>query len=222
MGRFWTISILTVLHHLLDVLIHLAPQGYCQCLDATADTQHRNLAIESQTNQHQLGRITLLIDVMKTRRRFFAHPQRVMISPTRQNQTIEMLQGIDDDCTIGNGRNNDRRTTCRYYLLIITITKRCINVFVIGCDAYYGLMLRFGKRRVRTLEMRLQVKCFHLFILFQKYYSSSKRTGISRLILCSSEMSVSVETTPGIACNLLLSKSMSCSLSRAYNLMSIV
>ena len=46
-------------------------------------------------------------------------------------------------------------------------------------------------------------------------YSSSKITGISRLMLCSREMRVSVETTPGMACNLLLSKSMSCSLSRA-------
>ena len=39
--------------------------------------------------------------------------------------------------------------------------------------------------------------------------------GISRFTLCSSEMSVSVATTPGIHCSLLLSKSINCSLSRA-------
>ncbi len=97
MGRFGTVSILTVLHHLLDILIHLSAQGYRQGLDATADAKHRNLAVESQTDKHQLGSITLLIDVVKTGRRLFAHPQRVMVAATRQNQSIEMLQGIDDD-----------------------------------------------------------------------------------------------------------------------------
>ena len=75
-----------------------------------------------------------------------------------------MLQGIDDDCTVGNWRDDDRRSTCRNHLLVITVAKRSINVLVIGSKTDYGLMLRFGKRRVRSLEMRLQVKCFHLFI----------------------------------------------------------
>ena len=43
----------------------------------------------------------------------------------------------------------------------------------------------------------------------------SKLTGISRFMLCSREMSVSVDTTPGMLCILLLSRSMSCSLSCA-------
>ena len=45
--------------------------------------------------------------------------------------------------------------------------------------------------------------------------SYSVLTVISRLMLCSRDISVSVETTPGMVCNWLLSKSMSCSLSCA-------
>ena len=43
----------------------------------------------------------------------------------------------------------------------------------------------------------------------------STRIGISFLILCSREISVSVATTPGISCILLFSKSIRCSLSHA-------
>ena len=43
----------------------------------------------------------------------------------------------------------------------------------------------------------------------------SGRMGISFLMLCSSEISVSVEITPGISCILLFSNSIRCSLSRA-------
>ena len=78
-----------------------------------------------------------------------------MVAATRQNQSIKMLQGIDDDLSIGNRRNNDRRTASRYYLLIITVAKRSIDTFIIGSKANYRLMLRFGKSRVCILEMRL-------------------------------------------------------------------
>lgn len=57
---------------------------------------------------------------------------------------------------------------------------------------------------------------------FKPYYEPSTLhaqpstlTGISRLMLCSSEMRVSVATTPGMSCSFPLSSSMSCSLSRA-------
>ena len=88
MGWFGAVGILTVLHHLLDVLIHFSAQGYRQGLDASADAEHRYLTVESQTDKHQLCSITLLIDIVKTGRRLLAHPQRVMVASTRQDQTI--------------------------------------------------------------------------------------------------------------------------------------
>ena len=77
------------------------------------------------------------------------------ISYKNANTSSPEIQGIDDDLSIGNRRNNDRRTASRYYLLIITITKRSIDTFIIGSKANYRLMLRFGKSRVCILEMRL-------------------------------------------------------------------
>ena len=155
MGWFSAVSILAVLYQLLDILAHLSAQRNGKGLDAPADAKHRNLAVESQSGNHQFGSITFLIDVVKTGRRLFAHPQRIMVAATRQNQSIKMLQGIDDDLSIGNRRNNDRRTASRYYLLIITVAKRSIDTFIIGSKANYRLMLRFGKSRVCILEMRL-------------------------------------------------------------------
>ena len=155
MGRFGTVGILAMLYQLLDILAHLSVQRNSEGLDAPADAKHRNLTVESQSGNHQFGSITFLIDIVKTGRRLFAHPQRIMVAATRQNQSVEMLQGIDDDLSIGNRRNNDRRTASRYYLLIITITKRSIDTFVIGSKSNYRLMLRFGKSRVCILEMRL-------------------------------------------------------------------
>ena len=140
---------------MLDILTHLSTQRNGEGLDAPADAKHRNLAVESQSGNHQFGSITFLIDVVKTGRRLFAHPQRIMVAATRQNQSIKMLQGIDDDLSIGNRRNNDWRTASRYYLLIITVAKRSIDTFIIGSKANYRLMLRFGKSRVCILEMRL-------------------------------------------------------------------
>ncbi len=162
MGRLRTVGILTMLHHLLDVLIHFSTQSYRQGLYASANAKHRNLAIESQASEHQLCRIAFLIDVVKTWRRFFAKPQGIMVAATRQDQSVEMFQGVDDDGAVGYGRDNDRRSTSRYHLLVITITKRSVNILVIGSDANHGLTFRFGKRRVRILEMRLQFKCLHL------------------------------------------------------------
>ena len=164
MGRLRAVGLLTVLHHLLDVLVHLSFQGYRQSLDAPTDAKHRNLAVESQAGNHQFGCITLLVDIMKARRRFLTHPQRIIVATPCQYQAIEMLQRIDHDRSVGHGRDDDRRTACRYHLLVITITKRSVDAFVIGGKANDGLTLRFGKSRVRITKMRLQVKCFHLFV----------------------------------------------------------
>ena len=46
--------------------------------------------------------------------------------------------------SIGNRRNNDRRTASRYYLLIITVAKRSIDTFIIGSKA--------GLKRTERLE----------------------------------------------------------------------
>ena len=67
----------------------------------------------------------------------------------------------------------------------------------------------------------ISVFCFGTTPLFYLSYFSGQ-IGISFLMLCSSEINVSVAVTPGISCILLFSKSIRCSLSRAYTLVSMV
>jgi len=83
-------------------------------------------------------------------------------------------------------------------------------------------------RKEKTVEERLAVifsAPLPLVVYMEERkspYCFSGQIGISFLMLCSNEISVSVAVTPGISCILLFSKSIRCSLSRAYTLVSMV
>ena len=153
MGRFLTLSILRMLHSLSDVLLHLSPQSYSQSLNATTDTQHRNLSIISQANQEELSKITLPIDMMELRRRLLTHPERVVVAATSKNQSVQMLERIDDNICISNRRNDNRSSARSYHLFIISVTKRSIYALVVGSNTNYRLMRSLGKNRIYTLQV---------------------------------------------------------------------
>ena len=189
-----------------NILAHPSAQRHGQRLYAPANAQHRYLPVEGQLRDQHLRQVAVGVDAMQLLRRLFAAPQRVVVRPSGEQQSVEMFQCVHDDIGVCNGRNEHGRASGCHYLLVIFIAQRSISVGIICCKPYHRAVLRLRILVISTCEVRAK-RVFHR--------QSSVFTGISRLMLCSREMSVSVLTTPGMVCIWLLSKSMSCSLSLA-------
>ena len=219
MRGFRTIRILRMFQasHITDILRHLTTKSHRQCLNTATDSQHRYLTVVSQTSRHQLRQIPLLIDPMKLRRRLFSNPQRIDITATAQDQSVNTLQCVNDRICVGHRRNHHRYTPSRHDRLVIAFSQLTGQILIITRDAYYRPVFRLGIPRIDTIQMRLQVKLFHSY-----FRSSSIQIGISRFRLCSKEIRVSVATTPWMLWSLPFSRSISCSLSRAYSFTSMV
>ena len=117
--------------------------------------------------------------------RLFAKPFWVEVTASRKHQSVKAFQCIDNDLLIIHGRNDNRYSTGFYYLLVVCIPQ---------CHVYVTVVASKSNKR------------FH--------YQSSVCIGTSRFMDWSSEMRVSVDTTPSIDCNVSLSSFINCSLSR--------
>ena len=88
---------------------------------------------------------------------------------------------------------------------------------------WYSALITMGWNRPIIKKVQMPIRSPERWYSFKKSIQPySGRIGISFLMLWSNEISVSVEVTPGISCILLFSKSIKCSLSRAYTLVSMV
>ena len=91
--------------------------------------------------------------MMELRRRLLTHPERVVVAATSKNQSVQMLERIDDNICIGNRRNDNRSSARSYHLFIISVTKRSIYALVVGSNTNYRLMRSLGKNRIYTLQV---------------------------------------------------------------------
>ena len=192
-----------------DVLCHLAAEGYGECLDASADAEDRNLTVIGQTRDEQLGQIALTVDAVEQRGRLLACPQRIEVAATAEQETIDAREGVDDDIGIGYRGDDQGHTACGDNAIVIAATQAQLSVLIIASNANHRAALGLREMREGSTQIGSYVKGIH------RRSSSSITMGISRFRLCSREMRVSVATTPGMLCNLPLSSSISCSLSRA-------
>ena len=218
-GGFRAIGILRMLHRSLgaDILHHATPQCHSECLDTTTDAKYRNLTVIGQTRDQQFWQVALLIDAMQQRRRLLTSPKGIEVSATTENQGIDTIEGIQDGIGICDWGDNQWHTSGSKNRLIIAFPEFTGQVVVVASDAYNGLAASLWILRIDSVQSGLQVKMTVHFLS-----SWSNVIGISRFRLCSSEIRVSVATTPCMPCSLPLSRSISCSLSLAYNFTSIV
>ena len=202
------------------VLCHPASKRHGKRLDSTADTQHRYLSVISQPGEQQLRQVAFAVDAMQQGRGLLTRIERIKVATTREQDAIHPLQSVDDDLLVSNRRYQQGRSPCLNHLLVIIRSNFTGCVIIVGRNADHWFFCCLRKLPVGPLlQQRLPIKTF---FGFQHVYDSSTLTGISLLMLCSSEMSVSVATTPGISCNCPLSRFISCSLSRAKSFTSMV
>ena len=158
----------------------------------------------------ELREVALCVDGAEGGQWLFSCPVGVEVAASTEDEGIDMLQGVQDDGLVGDGWNDQGYASCCHHTLVVALCEFLGLFVVIARDAYDGLVVGLGIVAVDIVEIRLQVER----LCHSRAYSSMVM-GISRFRLCSREIRVSVAITPGMPCNLPLSSSMSCSLSRA-------
>ena len=206
---FAPIAVGMPLHGLEDILIHLAVESHDQCLYASAYTQHGHLTVVSQASGKQFGLVACGVDAMQSWRGFLAGPQRVEVATSCQHQSVDLVERVDDGVLVVHRRYDDRHSPRLNHRQIIAVAKPCVAIDKIARQPDERTVFRFRITGINVVQALLNVKRLHYLL------SKNTGTGTSLLMLCSSEMSVSVATTPGMPCIWLLSKSINCSLSRA-------
>lgn len=202
----------------VDVLVDRTAQCHGEHLYAPADAQYRNLSVVSQADKQQFGQITFVIDAVQLRNRFFASKQRVQVASARKQKAVYMLQHIGQRIPVLKRRDDDRSGSRFQYGFKITFGQFAPLFSEIACNTDYRLFF-ISREAVVVLAVSgfpVEVTGTH------EGYFLFKTIGISLLMLCSSEIKVSVEITPGISCSLLFNSSIRWALSQAYSLMSIV
>ena len=190
-------SLLPVHYSLLpfNILRHLAAEGYCERLDAAADAEDGQLAVEGQTGDEQFGQVAFGIDAVKKGRRFLATVERIDVGTAAEQQSVDMVECGHQRATVGKRRNHQRCAACGLHLFVIPLGQLAALGVVVGSDTDDRMTLTGRILTVDAVDVLLYGKAVHSFSI------SSKCTGISRLMFCSREMSVSVATTPGISCS---------------------
>ena len=95
-----------------DVLHHLTTQRHRYGLNPTTDAKDRNLTIIRQLGNQQFRQVALAVNTTELGLRLLTGIQRVEVSTTAEQQTVDMFQGIDDAVRITQRRDDDRHTTC--------------------------------------------------------------------------------------------------------------
>ena len=185
------------------VLTNLPTKGHSQRLNAATNAEHGHLAVVGQAGDKQLGQVALAVDATESGHRFLAAVQGVDVAATAENKRIDVVERVHQHGLVGRRRNNDGRAPGTDDRLVIALAQLAGKVLVVARNANDGLTAGSGIAAVHRVDMVLQIKTFHLSLftfhpsLPTFHFSiSSKCTGISRLMLCSNEMSVSVDVTP--------------------------
>ena len=111
-----TVGILRVLDgSLADVLKNFAAQGHSDGLYAATDAEDGNLPIVGQPGDEQFRQVALAVDAMQGGDWLFAGIQRVIVGTATEQQTVDMLQRVDDAVVISDWGDDDRHTTCLLY-----------------------------------------------------------------------------------------------------------
>ena len=126
----------------IDVLMHLAAQGYCQSLYAAAYAQYRYIASLGKHCQQNLLFIALGIDcVQECVVGLLVHVTRVDVRTAAEHKRVNVLQCLQERIAVRIRGNNQRGASCCYYRLIVCLGKRGIAVAEICCYAYDGASL---------------------------------------------------------------------------------
>ena len=152
---------------------------------------------------------------MKSATGLFAAIKRIEVCTAGEYQAVDAFERVDDNVGIVYWWYDNRHSTCLFHRFVVKGGESLFAVGIIGGKTDYRTPCRFRKSVVYLVYLFFPVE-------FVVHNYSSTFTAISLLILCSSEMRVSVATTPGMSCSCPLSRCMSCSLSRAYSFTSMV
>jgi hypothetical protein len=94
-------------------------EGHGKSLDATADAQHRYLAVVGKTCDEKFGKVALGIDGMEMGRWLLTAIQRIIVASATENQTVDAVEGVDNRLLVAEGRDDKRCAACLHHLLVI-------------------------------------------------------------------------------------------------------
>lgn len=143
-----------------DVLTYLSPECHRQRLYAAANAEHRYLTVVGQAGEHEFGAVALCVDMVELWCRFLTAPQRVEVRAAGEQQSVEMLECVDECVVVVDGWNEYRRAAGFDHLHIIFVPNRSVAVIEIGRQTDERLLLRFGEGGVDLVEVLRQRKAF--------------------------------------------------------------
>ena len=138
---------------LVDILLHRPVQSHRQHLYAATDTEDGDLTVGSKTGEKQLREVTSRVDVVQTCRWFLAHPERVDVGTTREQQSVDMVEHTDYHVAVGSRRDEEWCSAGTYHLLIVGFGQHLVGVVIVGRESYDGLLVPFGKLRIESVQM---------------------------------------------------------------------
>ena len=203
------VCILRVLDAGVDVLCHAPAQGHGHGLYAAADAEDGHLTVGGQTGEQQFGQVALGVDAAQAGLRLLALEERVQVGAAGEQQAVNAVEGAQQHRRIGTGGDEQGRAAGGDDLLVVALGHFRRQLAIVGADADDGTAAAGPKAVIEAGALSCKVELVHSASV------SLNSTGISRLMFCSNEMSVSVATTPGISCSWPFSRCISCSLSRA-------
>ena len=155
MGRLGAIGILGVLDGAdgTDILRDFATEGDGEGLDATADAEDGQLTVVGQTGDEQLGQVALFVDAMEQGRGLFTSPEGVDVATAAEDETVDAVEGVDDDVGRVNRGYHEGYTTGGYHRLIVALAEFTGEVFVVARDADDGLPVGFGEAGIDVIEV---------------------------------------------------------------------
>ena len=122
----------------LDVLLYVSAERHCERLYSAADAQHRQLTVEGVACQKQFGQVAFVVDIVQLWHGLFARPERVEVASAAQDDCVERVECAEQHVVVGHWRDEYGRASGADYLLVVHFAQRCVDAFVVGCDAYDG------------------------------------------------------------------------------------
>ena len=93
----------------------MAAKGGGQRLDATADAEDGQLTVVGQSRDEQLGEIALGIDGAEQGGGLLTSPVGVIIAAATENETVDAVEGVEDDVLVGHGGYHKGYASCRHH-----------------------------------------------------------------------------------------------------------
>ena len=223
-------QILTMLYQGLVMILRgkVLKDFSAQCashhLYTPANAQNGQLAVIGHAHQPQFSLVTLGANSAKSGKRFIAHEQRVHITTSGKQQSVNPVQGGRKGVHVLIGRNDQRDAAGLQHRLIIPLRQFTTFFAKITRNTDYWLLFAHGELAMEFPQLPKPIIAFA--------HDSSSAIGLLSLrctpmgtsffILCFREISVSVVVTPGISCKRLFKSSIRWALSLAYSFTSMV